>query len=188
MTLYYEWYSRECTCTYKLPSMLSANSFEWSYEAAWWSVYLLMRYALGLLLDDELRWSIEDHQSISVYIYFLWWDIFLMSKDQQLMTHPLCINNIYNGSELAIVRTVVNKHYSANFHKSCEHLSYNQQKSSSFSFQKYRSYKSPPLPLWMNMKLRLKSLVKVVDEQTVEFWLEATKKIVKWYVQFLNES
>lgn len=41
---------------------------------------------------------------------------------QLLISHPLSINNVYDGSELAIVRAIVDKYHSADFHKSCEHL------------------------------------------------------------------
>lgn len=46
----------------------------------------------------------------------------LYQNYQQLVSHPLSINNVYDGGELAIVRTIVDKHHSADFHKSCEHL------------------------------------------------------------------
>lgn len=47
----------------------------------------------------------------------------ILDQDYQLLiSHPLRINNIYDGSELAIVRAIVDKYHSADFHKSCEHL------------------------------------------------------------------
>jgi hypothetical protein len=47
----------------------------------------------------------------------------ILDKNYQLLiSHPLRINNIYDGSELAIVRAIVDKYHSADFHKSCEHL------------------------------------------------------------------
>lgn len=46
----------------------------------------------------------------------------LNQNNHKIISYPLSINNVYDGSELAIVRPIVDKHHSADFHKSCEYL------------------------------------------------------------------